>query len=136
MIWIPGQQALSQDKQLPIGGFDLKQVLERKVEDMAENHPDHAGMGDNECFFFFPGQWVEKGQDPVREILKTFATWWAIGAKVFPPFDKFFRPAGFDFLKGPAVPFSHMDFIQGLGMDDRRVSGDPTGCLVTALKAA
>ena len=127
---------LSQYKQFTIGGFDLKQVFERKVEDLAENHPDHAGMGNDENFFLFPGQLVEKGQDPVREILKTFAAWRAIGAKVFPPFDKFFRPASLDFLKGFAVPFAHMDFIQGLGMDDWRVSGDPAGRLVAALKAA
>ena len=70
----PLQKALCQDKQLAIGRLDLKQGFERKVEDMAENHPDHTGMGDNERFFFSPGQRIEKGQDPVREVLETFTT--------------------------------------------------------------
>jgi hypothetical protein len=103
---------------------------------MAQNHPDHPGMGHKQRragFFKASGQ---KRDSPALDIVKTFSVRRSECVQMFPPLFEPFRIPAFNFIKRPPFPLSQIDFIQCRVADDLPVPGNPSGRIPASGKAA
>ncbi len=125
-----------QNKQLPVGHGDPEQVLQGQACDMAEDDPDHPGMGHKDLGAGFPEAVMEKRQYPVLEVQKAFPVRGPEGVQVFSPLFEPVRVLLFDFLKRPAVPLPQVDFMQCRVRDDGPVTRDDPCCMPAPGEAA
>ena len=125
-----------QNNQLPVGHAELEQVRQCQARDIAQEHPDHPGMGHKERDSGIPEALIEKRQCPVLEVQKAFPARGPEGIQVVsPPFESV-RILPSDLFKRSAVPLSQMDFIQCRVGNDGPVPGDDPGGMPAPGEAA
>ncbi len=104
---------------------------------MAQDHPDHPGMGDKErSAGFLLETLLEKRQCPVLEVQKAFPARGSEGVQVFSPLFEPGRVLLFDFLEGSAVPSPQVNLIECRMADDGLTSCDDPGCMPAPGEAA